>query len=596
MILQSLYELAKREGLSENPDFEKKRVDVFLRIDADGNLLEPESSGEKVGRGLEVDVPRFPNRTIAVSAALLCDKAEYVLGFSNKENKPGRLALCTAAFDQRVNEAAAATADAGVLAVQRFLKKRDQFRPELIASYPFGDQGWTGSEIIAFRFEDELALSKRTTIVHQRPAVREYWSKLRSPVVNVDAGGIADSKGAALFTCLVTGRPAIPHRLHDKIKRIPGSLSQGAALVSFNNDAFTSHGLEQGSNAPVCREAAEGYVTALNWLLGASTAPVRRFRSGVQLGDDAVAVFWTRDANAVVEEVLDCFAPPDVEPDTEPARSEEGRRATENFVRAISEAPYKGEDSATADDTPFYAVTLSANARVIVRDYFVTKAADVRRNLSRYFQDLQLGSSQRTKIPLREIKAALTAPGREPSTKLEALLFRAALCGGPLPRTLLWCALSRLRLPPDPKTERRLLHLRCALIKATLIRLKQEVSVSLDESNVKPAYLLGRLFAVLEQLQQAALGDINASIRDRFFGAASTTPQAVFPRLVKLSMHHLKKSERYDLEKIKSRIVGSLPPEPFPRLLLLEDQGLFAIGYYHQRESQFTKKAAAATE
>lgn len=591
MILQSLYELAKREGLLESPDFEKKKIDVFLRLDSQGHIVSLEAGAEKVGRGLEVEVPKFPNRANAVASGFLCDKAMYVLGLAGPDDKPARVLQCAAAFAKLVDDAAAATDDPGVLAVQQFLHERDALRGELVAKYPFGEQGWTGSEIIAFRFDDQIASDVRSSIVHQRPAMRAYWSRLRTPSENAQT----PDGGTELFTCLVTSQQTIPHRLHDKVKRIPGSLAQGATLVSFNKDAFTSHGLEQGSNAPVCREAAEGYVTALNWLLEASTAPVRRFRSGVQLGDDAVAVFWTRDANAVVEEVLDCFAPPDDEPDVEPTRTEEGRRATENFVRTISEAPYKGEDSATADDTPFYAVTLSANARVIVRDYFVTKAADVRRNLSRYFQDLQLGSSQRTKIPLREIKAALTAPGREPSTKLEALLFRAALCGGPLPRTLLWCALSRLRLPPDPKTERRLLHLRCALVKATLIRLKQEVSVSLDESNVKPAYLLGRLFAVLEQLQQAALGDINASIRDRFFGAASTTPQAVFPRLVKLSIHHLKKSERYDLEKIKSRIVGSLPPEPFPRLLLLEDQGLFAIGYYHQRESLFTKKAAAET-
>jgi CRISPR-associated protein Csd1 len=171
----------------------------------------------------------------------------------------------------------------------------------------------------------------------------------------------------------------------------------------------------------------------------------------------------------------------------------------------------------------------------------------------------------------------------------------AALRGRAFPRELIGASLRRIRLPAE-KNDRNLLHDRIALIKATWLRLyrprrNKEELVSLDESTTTPAYLLGRLFAVLERLQAAALGDVNASIRDRYFGAASSTPALVFPRLIRLGMHHAAKAEHSGwLEKITGQIVGALPAQRFPAVLSLEDQGLFAVGYYHQRERFFEKK------
>lgn len=170
-----------------------------------------------------------------------------------------------------------------------------------------------------------------------------------------------------------------------------------------------------------------------------------------------------------------------------------------------------------------------------------------------------------------------------------------ALRGSRFPTEILAAALRRLRLPSD-KYDRQRLHDRCSLIKAVLNRQyraaqRKELSVSLDEACKETPYLLGRLFAVIERLQGAALGDVNASIRDKFFGSASTRPALVFPRLLQLSVHHAAKAENSGwLEKIKSEIVGGLPPARFPATLPLEDQGLFAIGYYHQRQRFFEKR------
>jgi len=569
MMLKALYELAQREGLLENPDFEKKKVDIYLRIDADGKFLGLESTADKVGRGQVIDVPRLPKRSSGIAAGFLFDNAQYVLGVG-EENQPGRNERCAQAFQEHIDKLVTDTQDEGAVAVARFLAMRKEQLAAILAAYPFGSSSdWTGSEYIAFRYDAD------NSIVHSREKVREYWSAIRSGET---------VQGGRKLTCLVTGQESVPTRLHPAVKRIPKAQTSGATLVSFNSEAFITHGLPNSENAPISRAAAEGYVTALNWMLEASQSPPRRFRYGVPIGDDAVAVFWTRDANAVVDEVMELFGEPD------PNAS---RRASEAVTTQLENSVYRGSFSST-DATPFYAVTLSGNARVIVRDWLETTASAVRQNLEQYFQDLHLGSAEPQPVPLRPLLRSIEAPGREVPPMLATRLLRAALRGEPFPRQLLSAALNRLRLPPDKLDERRLLHLRCALIKATLLRLspryRKEVSVSLNETNDKVPYLLGRLFAVLENLQAAALGDINATIRDRFFGAASSTPATVFPRLLRLSVHHAAKSERHDLEKAKSRIVGLLPAQPFPRLLTLEDQGLFAVGYYHQREKLFEKK------
>jgi CRISPR-associated protein Csd1 len=249
----------------------------------------------------------------------------------------------------------------------------------------------------------------------------------------------------------------------------------------------------------------------------------------------------------------------------------------------------------------------------------------VKENLRAYFEALDIAPSDGAPLPIRRLIKSVESPsGRGLSPELAARLYRAALHGGPFPRELLGAALRRLRLPPDKLDERRLrggarvgtsvgrrlppdklderrlLRARCALIKATLLRLSthrgtpMEVPVSLDETNAQVPYLLGRLFAALERLQAEAQGDINATIRDRYFGAASSTPALIFPRLLRLSVHHAAKLDtpRGDhwVERLKAKIVEALPAQAFPHTLPLEGQGLFAIGYYHQRQRFFEKR------
>lgn len=574
MMLRALYELAQRQKLLENPDFEKKKIDFTLSVDDVGRAVGLVPMGDKIGRGKEIYVPRLPKRAYAVAAGFLSDKSEYVLGLAEEVTE--RTQRCATEFKRLVDEAAAVVDDAGLRAVARFLSQRDTQVPGLALQNQHGP--WTGGEMIVFRYAPD------DTLVHERPALRQYWGQQRS-----EGGTAVDTPR---FRCLVTGDSTVPARLHPSIKRIPKAQQAGASIVSFNTDAFASYGLEQGENAPVSRAAAEGYATALNWLLESDPSSGRRFRHGIPIGENAVLVFWTKDPHSIVDEFADLLDGP-------PGPAIE-RRAIAERTEQTAQALWTGR-APQLDAVPFYAATLSGNARVIVRDWIETTAGAVQRSLEQFFADLQIGQGPTRPMPLRQLLRSVAAPGRELPPSFVPRLVRAAFFAQPLPRQLLLLALQRLRLPPGPD-ERSLLQARVGLIRAAMNRqhrqhplpfMHQEVPVSLDENANQVPYLLGRLFAVLEALQGAALGDINATIRDRFFGSASTTPATVFPRLLSLSTHHARKSERKDLEKLKGQIFHGLPAKSLPKFLRLEEQGLFAIGYYHQREAFFRPQRAA---
>jgi CRISPR-associated protein Csd1 len=587
MMLEALVALAERKGLVDDPSFAKRSVHYQLRIDGEGRPVALIPLGEG-GRGLEIAVPSPPKRSVGITPAFLVDNAQYVLGTPKRkkgkaaeESAVLRAPQCLLAYTESIESAAGATGDEGLRAVASFLARRsaDASGAADVESMAM-DHEWTGDENLAFVLESDGG-----TYVHERPMVRAYWSAQRA----------AATGEGALQRCLVTGALAAPVRLHDSIKRIPEAQSSGASLVSFNQSSFTSHDFVQGANAPVSQRAADGYVRALNHLLEGSGE--RRFRGGVSLGPDTVMVFWSRDEDPTADVLLDLLDP---------------QKADEEDMRTTLEAAWNGLAPREWDaNQRFYVLTLSGNAsRVVVRDWLETTAARVKANVRRYFADLALGGEPEP-MPigrlLRSLEAtpSATSDKRGISAVLSTRLMRAALHGTAFPREILHAALTRLRLPPHEREWRGSLRARVGLIKATLIRLHpdrpQEVTVSLDPANHSVPYLLGRLFAAIERLQGAALGDdLNATIRDRYFGSASSTPSLVFPRLLRVSVHHATKAERDGRgwpERVKAEIMNHLPATgAFPATLDLEAQGLFAVGYYHQRQAFFTKRESPEAE
>ncbi|WP_342377072.1 type I-C CRISPR-associated protein Cas8c/Csd1 [Myxococcus stipitatus] len=570
MMLAALNAFAQERGLADDPLYENRPVDFLIRVSAKGTFQGLESTQDERGNGLPLLIPRIPQRAVNIAAGFLVDNSKYVLGYEEEPapqtGKAGKGAVRFAAFLKLVREALSELKVPELRAVELFLASAAS-REEALAER--AKEEWTGSEMLAFAVGDSVEP------VHLLPEVRAWWARR----------GAKEAEQGRRGLCLVTGRIGVLAETHPKLKNVPEAQRAGAALVSFNARAFESQGFEQGDNAPISRQAALGYVLALNDLLRKSEE--RRYRQGIQAGDDSVLVFWT-NSTAKEESALLSWMDP-----------------SEADLRRFLEAPFRGLEPGVLDTRSFYSVTLAGNSgRVAVRDWFQTSVGEVKQNLRRYFADLRLGAGPAEKpTPVWRLLKAVEAPsGRGLSATLSTRMLGAALRGQPFPRQLLSAALDRLQLPPsDDKFEREQLRLRVALIKATLIRLPRsgtaplEVSVSLDKTNSSQPYVLGRLFAVLERLQGAALGDINATIRDRYFGAASRSPMTVFPRLLQLSVHHASKAEAERkgsgkrLERIKGEVMALLDSKVFPRIFLLEEQGLFAVGYYHQREDLFAR-------
>ncbi|NTX51784.1 type I-C CRISPR-associated protein Cas8c/Csd1 [Myxococcus sp. CA039A] len=575
MMLTALNDFAKERGLLDDPLYERKAVDFLIQLSPEGKFLALVPTQDERGRGRPVLIPRIPPRSVNIAAGFLVDNSKYVLGHEEEEpstrtGKAGKGAVRFAAFLTLLREAVAQTDVPELRAVEAFLAN-EKARAKALAER--SEDEWTGAEMLAFVVGDSAS-------VHQLPEVRAWWERRGEQAASVGRTGL----------CLVTGRTAVLVKTHPKLKNVPQTQGAGAPLVSFNADTFDSHGLKQGENAPISQQAALGCMLALNHLL--QRTEERHYRQGIKLGEDSVLVFWT-NSTAEQESLLLNWVDP-----------------TEADLRLFLEAPLRGLEPGELDERIFYSVTLAGNSgRVAVRDWFRTSVGDVKRNLRRYFDDLRLGEAKTDHpIPVWRLLKAVEAPsGKELSPDLATRMTGAALRGHPFPHQLLSACLDRLRLPPAEGTlEHEQLRLRVALIKATLIRSRafsQEVTVSLDKDSRVQPYVLGRLFAVLERLQIAALGkDLNATIRDRYFGAASRNPVAVFPRLLQLSVHHLSKAEAERkgsgkwLENIKGEVVTLLDSKTFPRFLHLEEQGLFAVGYYHQREALFAKRSPSEAQ
>jgi CRISPR-associated protein Csd1 len=372
--------------------------------------------------------------------------------------------------------------------------------------------------------------------------------------------------------------------------------------VSFNLDAFSSYGKEQGDNAPVSEYAAFAYTTALNHLLRRTADNHQR----VQLGDTTL-LFWAQGSSAQASQASESFIAAFLN-ETADTDAQATAKLQSALLLVQAGRPLAELEPSLDDDMPFFVLGLAPNAsRLSVRYWFPGTLRQFAVRLADHFWDLKLIPPPRHPLPSLRQLALITTPyrnGKHQSDDMPPLLVgelaRAVFSGGRYPQSLLATLLMRLR------ADGHLSDLRVALIKAVLARnnrldssKQQEIPVSLDTQNRDTGYLLGRLFSSLENAQSAALGsNINATIRDRYYGAASATPAIVFPLLLRNTQHHLSRLHKdkpglaHNLEKEIGGIVDLLPPA-FARHLKLEAQGRFAIGYYHQTQQRFLGKAKA---
>lgn len=575
MILQALNDYYQRRQRSPDlqdrlPAFglEEKEIPFVIEIDDKGmlvNLVDTRSTEGKKKIGQRFLVPQGVKKTSGVAANLLWDTAEYALGIDTK-GKPERIAEQRAAFRARIEALPAdALNDAGIQAVLVFL---DSVDPEQFAIMPAWSDILATNPIMTFRLHGDMEL------ICQRPAV-------------VAAFGAATADDDASGICLVSGSATSIERLHPAIKGVWGAQTSGANIVSFNLDAFNSYGKTQGANAPLGTAAVFAYTTALNHLLA------RDSRQRIQVGD-ASTVFWAEEAHELEKTVPDLFGEP---PKDDPHRGSEA-------LKALYQAIQSGQFSRGNVQTRFHILGLAPNAaRIAIRFWETATAFELAQRIARHFDDIRIARAPHDPehLSLFRLLTSIAVQGKADNIppNLGGEVMRAILEGQPYPAPLLNLAVQRCRAEQKPT------YARAAAIKASLNRLirrdhtkashpEKEFQIMLDPANVHPAYLLGRLFAALEKIQEEASPGLNATIRDRYYSAASSTPVAVFTTLLRLKNHHLgklSKGRATQMEKLVGEIMECL--DDFPRILPLPDQGRFALGYYHQRQAFFTKSEPA---
>jgi len=595
MILNALMDFARSQGLTENPDYQPMPVRWLIHIDSGGkplivrDTLTPTSEGDGKPAAAVFLIPKRSKRTSAVSTEFVVDKAAYVFGWvhpdkladknlsdAKKEQLRARAAKGHDLYLNELRLIGNVTADEGVSAWLAFLTG------PAVQSLQLPD--WGEGDLIApcYYPDGGPLLSDRLS---------DYWKgrRLEPQFGSGEPCGPADRTADTPVTCLVTGEPCAPVRLHPSVKGIPpvSDTKGGVPLTSINAPSFGSYRLEDVGCAPVSQAAADAYQTALNRLLAdayphptvqGTTLPPRK----VKLADDTAVVFWSKNDEAV---------------DTLWGAIES---ADPNAVEALYSAVWKGKPIALDDPTPFFALTLSgAQGRGTVRGWHESNLAAVIQHVKSYLKQLEIARPPQsgTHPPLLALLRQTAVFGKLENIPpgLAGEVFQAVLTGRPFPHSVLDALVRRLR------AERELLPDRAAFLKAYLCRINllKEDNRMLDDDCPDHSYRLGRLFAVLEKLQEEAIS-ANASIRDRYYGAASATPVVVFPQLLRKVPHHLSKltpGRRTNLDKLIQQVCSGLPSEaPFPPTMTLQEQGLFAVGYYHQRQALFTKKDATDPE
>ncbi len=593
MILQALNTYYQRllargeEGLSPF-GYSPEKISYEILLAPDGRVVDVndirDTSGKKpLPRAM--NVPQPEKRTVGIKSNFLWDKTSYVLGASATSKRADKEHEAFKALHQQSLEG---TQDAGLKALLTFLSA---WNCERFTAAPFKEEMLDAN--VVFRLDGE------TAYLHERPVAQAVRARLLAS---------EDGAAPAQADCLVTGERLPVARLHPAIKGVNGAQSSGASIVSFNLDSFTSYGKSQGENAPVSEQAAFAYTTVLNHLLRRG----EHNRQRIQIGDASV-VFWAEadDADQAQEAELTfellLNAPPD--------DSQEAARVRDVLEQIAKGRPLSELNPRLQDGTRMFVLGLAPNAsRISIRFWETGTLGLFAQRLAQHERDFRIDPVPWKTAPAARRVVTATVPNREGAmpkaddafNNLVGEFMRSVLSGRPYPRSLLANTLMRIR------SDGNLSGLRAAICKGILAREmrlginipihKEEVPVSLDKQSENPGYRLGRLFAVLEAVQRSALGgQVNATIRDRYYGAASATPASVFPVLLRNTQNHLGKLRKdkpglaVNLEKDIREIVDGLS-EQFPRSLRIEDQGRFAIGYYHQSQSRFVKGDAGAAQ
>lgn len=571
MILQALnayYDRASKDRTISEFGFGVEKVGFVVEIDSKGNLLQEhdirtQEKNKTIPILMEIPFSNSVNvRSSNIQPNFLVDKASYVFG--NDPKSPERAKDCFLAFMELLKDVAINSNSIALDTVIKFCLKWNPAEALHRLKY-WNEMFSVNSGWIAFRIDGEREL------VHEKNEIKDAW---KSYLKNKPTGQIGQ--------CLISGHyPSVMQNLCAQFKGIAGGQSSGMSLISVNMQSGESYGKKDTFNIPVSIEAEFKSSTALKFLINSKS-------QHLYIGE-AYTVFWTERESPMEGMFGMMLDPKDLD-------------ATDNAdLRRNLEAVRDGKLLERIDpNVKFYILGLSPNAaRLAVRFWHVCTVGQLEERIGQHFRDLKLDRSFDTDPEFPGIWRLLRetvnqkASDKSPQPLLAGAVMKAILEGTPYPQGLQNAVINRIR------ADQNINYVRVALLKAILNRKHRlfnqgmEVAMALDTENKNPAYLLGRLFSVLEKIQQEASPGINATIRDRFWGSASATPKVVFPQLLNLKHHHIAKMENPNramfFEKLIGTIVDDIESTGFSAHLSVDEQGLFAIGYYHQRQNFYVK-------
>ena len=574
MILQALvsyYETLAARGELPQPGWAPVKVSYVLNLDDQGDITTVVCIKEEVTRGKKkalvpqiIQLPAPVKRTVGVTANFLCDNSSYILG-ADKKGKPKRSLECFQACKTLHETLLVSVEEPAARALLSFF---DHWQPEKLTEHPaFAHQDM--EDLLA---SANLIFRYRGRYLHEIPAIRQAWQDYYN-----------NSQDSQQFPCLVTGKLAPVAQLHPSIKGIYGAQSSGASLVSFNAPAFCSYDREQGLNAPTSQYAAFAYGAALNYLIATQNTRV----------GDVTLLFWAESGEDAYADALKQFS-----------FGDEDDQYKEEDLKGLMESLAEGADvewdgTRIDPNMTFYILGISPNAaRLSVRFFLRNSFGQFIRNVKAHYDRLEIvrpSFDPFDNIPVwRMLKETVNPNSREkkPAADMAGDTLRAILTNTPYPATLLNGVTLRIR------ADREMNRTRAAILKAYYLKnrnpfVPEEVlTVSLNQDSNHEAYVLGRLFSVLEAIQSDANPGINATIRDKYFSSASATPGVVFPTLVNLAQKHLRKldeGKKIFYDKQLTELMSKLG-ETYPNRMNLPQQGAFQLGYYHQTQYRFTKK------
>lgn len=570
MILKALYDYYNRCGNLSAPGMEEKEIGFVIVISKEGKFLRFEDCRTDKTIGRVYLVKKHVSRSSAAVANYLYDNSAYVLGYSDKDDSE-KNQLYFNTFVEKVQSILDRMPDNSD--IRTLMNFYAQGR-EAIHSEVEQDPLWEDIEknlskkysVFSFRIEGDLRIL----------AEKKELMQTNEGTKNDNSRGL----------CMVTG---VQGELVDTTTATMIQGSQATAkLVAFQvNSGYDSYGKEKCGNAPISHEAEFAYTTALNTMLR------RDSRNKFTVGNRTF-VFWAssndKAAEQAEESLFDLLGYSEEKKDNPNAKIEQ--------VRKVFTAIYSGSLSTSLEDR-FYILGLAPNsARIAVVYWSETPLRDFAGKILRHFDDMEIIDTRKDRKPymgIKDILSAVTLGGKqsEATPNLPESIIKSIFLGTPYPYTLLSACIRRIRAESGDGNAARIT--RIAIIKAFLNRQNvndKRMEIMLDKRNTNQGYLCGRLFAVLDRIQEDANGI--SSIRERYMNAASSTPSSVFATILNLSSHHLEnlsnEGKKVFYEKLKQEIIDKISSDGFPAHLDLQDQGRFFVGYYHQRQDFFNKK------